>query len=213
MKRLLLCLAAAVVLRAPSPAASPDDVSYPVVHKHSDSNGPKQADGTLSLVGSTVIYFEPSQPAHDFRMECDSFVLHSSLRDGSAPGRRLEVHAVSPGTFYFHPAGWMASPAQKIDNVAQRTAPIAMIARELWSRCDVNPESAEREERAAAAFRDSIHTALRAAEEPDPFASIRGDFDLSGSDSRQWKTSLQLHDAEKCGLIRTPPPAPAATPV
>ena len=46
---------------------------------------------------------------------------------------------------------------------------------------------------------------MSAAEEPDPFASIRGDFDLSGSDSHQWKTSLKLPDAEKCELVKTPP--------
>jgi hypothetical protein len=49
---------------------------------------------------------------------------------------------------------------------------------------------------------------LSAAEEPDPFASIRGDFDLSAQDTRQWKTSLKLQDAERCGLIKTPSAAP-----
>jgi hypothetical protein len=49
-----------------------------------------------------------------------------------------------------------------------------------------------------------IFDALRAAEEPDPFASVRGAFNLSGSDSRQWKTSVLLPGADKCGLIKTP---------
>lgn len=75
-------------------------------------------------------------------------------------------------------------------------------------------EAKEREEeiaRRAAAFRESILAALRAAEESDPFASIRGDFDLTASDSRQWKTILKLPDAEKCGLLRTPLANPAST--
>jgi hypothetical protein len=62
-------------------------------------------------------------------------------------------------------------------------------------------------------FRDGILTALRAAEEPDPFASIRGDFDLSASDSRQWKTSLRLQGADKCALLKTPPATPTSPPV
>lgn len=69
-------------------------------------------------------------------------------------------------------------------------------------------EAAEQEAAAAkrkADFRDGIFAALRAAEEPDPFASIRGDFDLSPFDSRQWKTSLQLVGADKCALLKTPP--------
>lgn len=59
-------------------------------------------------------------------------------------------------------------------------------------------------------FRDGILEALRAAEEPDPFASIRGDFDFGGSDSRMWKTDLKLLDAEKCGLLKTPPADPTS---
>jgi tetratricopeptide (TPR) repeat protein len=59
----------------------------------------------------------------------------------------------------------------------------------------------------ALAFSDNLNRALRAAEEPKSFASIRGDFDLSGSDSHHWKTSFKLPDAEKCDLMRTPPPA------
>jgi hypothetical protein len=60
-------------------------------------------------------------------------------------------------------------------------------------------------------FRDGILKALGAAEEPDPFASIRGDFDLSASDSHQWKTTLQLPDAEKCGLLKTAAQTDTAT--
>jgi len=61
----------------------------------------------------------------------------------------------------------------------------------------------------AANFRDGILAALHAAEENDPFASIRGGFDLSASDSRQWKTSLKLPDADRCVLLKTPAQAPS----
>ena len=55
---------------------------------------------------------------------------------------------------------------------------------------------AQQREEARLAFAKSILAALRFADEPDPFASVRGEFDLSASDSRQWKTSLQLAGAD-----------------
>jgi TolA-binding protein len=67
-----------------------------------------------------------------------------------------------------------------------------------------SPRNAVANDSKAAKFRDDILAAWHAADEPAPFASIRGDFDLGGSNSRQWKTSLQLQDAEKCSLIKTP---------
>ena len=50
---------------------------------------------------------------------------------------------------------------------------------------------------------DGVIAAWRAADESDPFASIRGDFDLS-SPTAAWETSLQLPDAEQCVLLKTP---------
>lgn len=61
----------------------------------------------------------------------------------------------------------------------------------------------------AAGFRKSILAALHAAEEPDPFASIRGEFDLTSS-TGAWKTFVQLPEAEKCLLMKTPLPAASA---
>jgi hypothetical protein len=69
---------------------------------------------------------------------------------------------------------------------------------------------AAQEEKRKADFRDGVLAALRAAEEPDPFASIRGAFDLSAPNSRQWKTSLVLPDAERCALLKTPPESPTS---
>jgi hypothetical protein len=71
------------------------------------------------------------------------------------------------------------------------------------------------EERAAAEqregeFRNRILAAVQAAELPDPFSSIRGEFDLSASSSRHWKTLFQLSDAAQCNLIRTPPATPTS---
>jgi len=60
-------------------------------------------------------------------------------------------------------------------------------------------------------FREAVLAVLHAAEEPDPFGSIRGDFDLSAaSDNRQWKTSFKLPHSEKCSLIKVPSTAPGS---
>jgi hypothetical protein len=67
-------------------------------------------------------------------------------------------------------------------------------------------ESVAREER----FRDRILAVLHAAEEPDSFASIRGEFDLSASDSRHWKTSFKLPEAEECVLLNTSSSTPTS---
>jgi hypothetical protein len=83
---------------------------------------------------------------------------------------------------------------------------------EAQAREDERRWAAERaaEAKRVADFKAAILGALRAADEPDPFASVRGDFDLAASDSHQWKTSLKVPEAEKCGLIKTPPAAPTS---
>jgi hypothetical protein len=64
-------------------------------------------------------------------------------------------------------------------------------------------KAAELEAKQRAEFREGLLAVVQAANEPDPFASIRGDFDLSAPTSRQWKTTLVLQEAEKCRLLRT----------
>ena len=61
----------------------------------------------------------------------------------------------------------------------------------------------------ASDFRDGILSALHAAEEADPFASLRGDFDLSAPDSHQWKTSFRLPDADNCFMRKATPRLPS----
>ncbi len=63
-----------------------------------------------------------------------------------------------------------------------------------------------------ATFHDQVLAAIRAAEETDPFSSVRGEFDLSAPDNRHWRTTLELSDAAKCGLLKIPvSSSPSAT--
>ena len=101
-----------------------------------------------------------------------------------------------------------AAPLRKQDAIAFEE--VESTAQEVAAR----QEAAARERDAQAAkrvadFRNGILVAVHAAEDPDPFASIRGDFDLSALDSRQWKTSFTLPGSEKCVLLKAPAPTPA----
>ena len=94
---------------------------------------------------------------------------------------------------------------REAEEARQRGAREAEEARERTEMAAVAARARGAQEAAAAArFKSEVLSAWNAAEEPSPFTSIRGDFDLSGSSSRQWKTSLYLQNAEKCGLIKTP---------
>src|ERR1019366_4170903 len=110
--------------------------------------------------------------------------------------------------------------AKEAEEAKEREARQAEEARERTERAAKGAsdrtirEAAEAKEREvqqttlAAKFKDGILAAWHAAEGPDPFASIRGDFDLRGSDSHLWTSKLQLPGAQKCGLIKTPPVPP-----
>jgi hypothetical protein len=54
---------------------------------------------------------------------------------------------------------------------------------------------------ATAEFRNGILVAWHAAEEADPFASIRGEFDLTGA-TPSWISRLRLPYADQCALIK-----------
>jgi len=81
-------------------------------------------------------------------------------------------------------------------------------AQEEKDRLRIAKQNADYRAERVAELHDAIFTALHAAEEPDPFASIRGEFDFSASDSRQWRTDFKLPEAERCVLIRAPAPTP-----
>jgi hypothetical protein len=226
----LLCLAL-LMLTAPVrsqtiPSGSKFGNAQATVTQRLSSDGLKvsrwaeRGDGVLTVIGRTIHYSEDRNPGQNLDLPCDE--VDSITVDPRSPDAIL----VNGGWLGSRENGLKgaaiyqgirdACNAQKADyekllEEARRPEEDARKAslRALEAEIELSRQRAASEAaRRKVEFREGILTALHAAEELDPFASIRGDFDLSGSDNRQWKTSLLLPGAEKCGLIKTPSPTP-----
>jgi hypothetical protein len=171
--------------------------------------------GVLSVRSAVVSYWDNQKSG--FSLPCHDFFIRTTIKGTSLEVSGLQHVGVWPGLpAVLHPLEEGVSSATVFQVVRDAcAAQQSEMAREgaLWAAAQ--PEEALRRQGAAVAkrksdFHDGILAALRAAEEPDPFASIRGDFDLSASDSRQWKTSLQLAGADRCALLKTPPSTPTS---
>jgi len=103
-------------------------------------------------------------------------------------------------------AVWSLSADGKTLNQAHRITDAGFV---LNARLVFDKQGAGASTGVTAQFRDTILAALHAAEEPEPFATIRGEFDLA-SPTGAWKTLVQLPDAEKCLLMKTSRSTPSA---
>ena len=63
---------------------------------------------------------------------------------------------------------------------------------------------AEEAVRRVAEFRDTIRSAVRSAEESEPFSNIRSRLDPIGPGGFYWEPSLKLPGADKCALLNAP---------
>jgi hypothetical protein len=181
----------------------------------------KTGPGKLSLEDSRVVYAGLSkEPTNTFSVLCSEFPSHVSLLFSNrlmvtVPGAlySLQLSGGSHSKDVFVEV--MAACAASEKETAKRRAEAAGISAQANALRQKELEEEETRRIAqwraesAANFHDGILAALRAAEESDPFASIRGDFDLSATDSRQWKTSFTMPNAEKCVLLKAPAPPPA----
>jgi len=194
--------------------------------------------GTLSVQGSQVKYSGIGNEADNFTLSCSDFTAHAK-NDGrdTSPSMftsqwqsGITVHVGRRKLYLENPIGVAGGVTYEKVLAACAAAPAAAEAakrravaaeerakeeKAVAEQAAIREQAAARDREAAAVkrevdFRNGILVALHAAEEPDPFASIRGDFDLSGSDSRHWKTSLQLSGAEKCALLKTAAATPTA---
>jgi hypothetical protein len=141
--------------------------------------------GTLTVKGLILHYEEADNPLSSEDFPCRYFLDHAtveSLKIGKGVLQLETPFAID--SFVPDGEGLNAGALLQI----------------IKNACDTNYAEEKKVE-----LRDGLLAALRAADEPDPFASIRGDFDLSAPDSHQWKTSFQVPGAEKCGLLKAPP--------
>jgi hypothetical protein len=173
--------------------------------------------GVLSVRRFTISYSDSDNPARGFGLPCSEFEGNRPVAGwGMADSLLIAGHPLKSREGKLKGAAIYqgikdACSAQEAGHFEEDQL---AVRRELEEAKRRQEAEAVMQQAAAAKrkadFRDGIRAALRAAEEPDPFASIRGEFDLSASDSREWKTSLQLAGADRCALLKTPPSTPTS---
>jgi len=174
-----------------------------------------------------IAYTDSREPRYHFSMSCEDFLTQTKLGKGVGEyiafilGPPWDGGAGKAGVFRTDQEGVRGD---EIYQGIQVACALETVAAEIWrqegavlngkrrveeeDRLCAQVEEAWQKKHAeiAVEFRDGVIAAWRAADESDPFASIRGDFDLS-SPTAAWETSLQLPDAEQCFLLKTPPAA------
>jgi hypothetical protein len=190
--------------------------------------GMLEEDGTLQVIDTTLTYTEPQHPEENFTIGCDAFESQSSTHHGTW----LYVTLTPKKTDSFTDSNKQVAEqrtkrrnvkgtsirdelltgcqtgrvrvSQAIEARKAQAARDAESARErAASEAEMMRQQADRDARLAADFRNGILTAWKAAGEPEPFASIRGKFNLS-SPTAAWLTNLQLPFADECSLFKIP---------
>src|SRR5205085_1526382 len=134
------------------------------------------SDGSINFV-------EPGSPDHNFTTSCEEFIGNTQMKDFD----NIAVVATFkvPKTGESFPVG-MPPDAPKAETSS------------VFEKVFRNPCSKILEDD----IRSLIVTAWNAAHEPDPFASIRGDFDLSTA-TGTWKSKLQpLLKGVQCYFVK-----------
>jgi hypothetical protein len=196
---------ACVAYEVRSGASNKSSVVYDVVHwgKSSESREP----GKLGVLGSQVSYSGPKSTGQDFNTPCVDFLAQVEVRHldlgisvagvyHSFRTKELRVEGVYRGI----------SEACAVDEEVKRAEKAAS-----WAKAEA--DAAEGAAALEREFEDSLRRLWSAAAESDPFASVRGDFDLA-SPTPAWKTKLSLVYADRCILVKSAQPqnsAPAWT--
>ena len=157
--------------------------------------------GVFSVDGLSVKYTEPPSPDHNFTMSCEEFVRSAQVVKHQG-GYYLDVLRAGENFSVFLLGSYDAIFGSENEDSPPNEKVLSFFQEVLKQPCSKGSD---------ADFRRSIQTAWRAAEEAEPFLSIRGDFDLA-SPTAAWKTRIQLPDAERCFLLKTPRPGPADAP-
>jgi hypothetical protein len=222
-----------------SAKTNPEIVSFDVKHdrgpakdiagfgQYEQPSGSGWDDGVLNVVGACVFFYKAGQHAPVSIASCPNNYL-ARTTDGSAllwGSLVLDRYLLIPNQKDLTVDGLLqgiagACSTQEGEEAPEKQAQAAAIRKERaelqaarqmaqddWQRAELQAAR----QSAAAAFREGMLAALHAAKDPDPFASIRGEFDLSARNSRQWKTSLHLAGAERCDLLKSPSSTPTSS--
>ena len=201
-----------------------------VSYKVSEEPSPKKhlmGDGDLTVTGAEVHYVPAKPRTGEYNMSC----AHPRWPSRLGPTYRNWFLASGPSYLLGRErrAGGGHPPGESRKHAASQTAEAERAQKERFEqnaraaaelaagrekeRQRLAEEIKEANQKKAADFRDAVIKAWRATGEREPFASLRGDYDLSAPDSRQWKATTQLPDAERCALFITPPQTTTAAPL
>jgi hypothetical protein len=180
------------LLRQKDAAAHGQDISYSMVAVGAGERGTAPRTWRKLIFRSgTVTFTAEDHGAADLGVSCESF-QYKLLTTNVFRGTTQPILSVEQGT-----TNWTIEIKTPSANVVY-----GALFDQIRNACSYFTE-----EKRKTKLRESILSALHASDEPEPFASIRGEFDLTANDSRHWKTNLQLTGADDCVLYKNPPPA------
>jgi hypothetical protein len=207
-----------LLVRGQPPAKKRNDVVHVVVadvvmdagpgllahhwHPHEMFSLNPQKFGSFSGDGLSMKYTEPHSPDHNFTMSCEEFIGSAQIVKHQG-GYYLDVQRAGEHFSLFEVGTYDAVLGSENEDRPPDGKAVALVQDLLKVPCSKGRD---------AEFRSSIQAAWRASQEAEPFASVRGDFDLA-SPAAAWKTRIQLPDADRCVLIKTTPPGPTAAPL
>ncbi len=163
-----------------------EGLSYWIMHQHAAG---AWSPGEISVAGPSVYY---SEGKHSFMVGCAEFI-EGAQRHG-ADGPALTIPG-APGGGFWDPAAGSGEAMGAIEKGIKEACSAAV--RKQAAAAD---EEARLEGEFDARFRSGVVNAWRAADETEPFASIRGDLDPASSGA--WKARVQLPGAERCVLVK-----------
>jgi hypothetical protein len=164
-----------------------EGLSYWIMHQHVAG---AFGSGEISVVGPSVYY---SEGKHSFMVGCAEFIA-GAHRNG-AEGAALAIPGAPPGGFWDPPAAG-GDPMGAIEKSIREACASAVV-----KQAAAAAEQARIQNEFDARFRGAILGAWRAADEAEPFASIRGESDPAGPAA--WAARIQLPGAERCVLTMT----------
>jgi hypothetical protein len=164
-----------------------EGTAYWIMHQHVAG---AWSPGEISGVGPSVYY---SEGKHSFVVGCAEFV-QGAQRNG-AEGPALTIPGAPAGGFW-DPA---ASAGEAMGAIQKGIDEACSVA--LRKQAAAAAEQARIQDELDARFRSGVIDAWRAADEAEPFASIRGEVDSASPSA--WTARIQLPGAERCVLIKT----------
>jgi hypothetical protein len=169
----------------------------------------KRSDGSISVSRFRISSSDKKYSARNLNYSCSDLgaVAPRSTRDCK------DCLVVSGDEYVFNSADRSVPNSSMLKGIKDACAVqeaghkkelIEEARREVVRQAEEARRRAEESARRVAEFRAAIRSVVHAAQEADPFSSIRSGFDPSGPGGLYWQPTVQIPGAEKCALLNTP---------